>query len=267
MLNRTKRSILLAGVLIVILSVCIITAIFIRYSAKEKHIEKTVKKVLPKIAIVLDDWGYNKRYLNLLDSINAPITISVLPKVVYSRYIAERESCLSNREVILHMPMEPENSSVQLEEMTLLTTMSKADAKHMLKIAFNSTPKAKGISNHMGSKATRDIGLMLVVLEYVKHENIYFLDSYSSDKSICEDAANSLGVNFVKRDIFLDNILEKDYIRDQFNKLVDTAKEKGSAIGIGHNHELTLEVIKERVDDLNGSEIEFVLASELIKKQ
>ncbi|MFH1644922.1 MAG: divergent polysaccharide deacetylase family protein [Candidatus Omnitrophota bacterium] len=267
MLNKEKRFLLLATVLLVVSFVSFVMVFFMKGSSKEEHIKKAVEQSLPKIAIVLDDWGYNKKYLDLLDAIDAPLTISVLPELVYSKYIAEREGDFLNREVILHMPMEPESSSVRLEKLTLLTTMSTADAKRFLKVALKSVPNAKGISNHMGSKATKDADLMQVVLEYIKHKEGYFLDSYSSDKSVCKNVANLLDVDFVKRDVFLDNNLDEKYIRGQFDELVDIAKIKGSAIGIGHNHKLTLEVIKERVDALRDAEIEFVLASELIQKR
>ena len=42
-----------------------------------------------KIAIVLDDFGYNADNLDVLFAINSPLTVSVLPNLPYSRRIAE----------------------------------------------------------------------------------------------------------------------------------------------------------------------------------
>ena len=174
MKNMNKFIIFAPAVLLVMSFISFIAVVFL----KNRPDMETPAEILPKVAIVLDDWGYNKKYFDILDSIDAALTISVLPELPYSRYIAEREAKFPNREVIVHMPMEPENNTVRLEKSTLLTSMSKDDAMSLLNSAFNSVPNAKGLSNHMGSKATTDRALMRVVLKDVGKRDVYFLDSF-----------------------------------------------------------------------------------------
>jgi polysaccharide deacetylase 2 family uncharacterized protein YibQ len=224
------------------------------------------KKSLAKVAIVIDDWGYNTRNTALLDSIDIPITISILPNLAFSTPIAKDQSSRSNREVILHMPMEPEGTRARMEKDTLLSSLDKNKVITLLDTSFKSVPYAKGLSNHMGSKATQDRPLMAAVMEELNQKNFYFLDSLATPKSICANEAKRLNVRFLKRDIFLDNKSEREYISSQFDMLITLARLKGYAVGIGHDRQLTLEVIKEKVREVNDSNIKFVLASELAKR-
>jgi polysaccharide deacetylase 2 family uncharacterized protein YibQ len=127
-------------------------------------------------------------------------------------------------------------------------------------------PYAKGISNHMGSKATKNRKLMKSIMEELKRRRLYFLDSVASSKTVCADEAKKAGVKCIGRDVFLDNILTKKDISAQIDLLIETARENGSAVGIGHDRPLTLNVIKERLDNLKDNDIKFVLVSELLKK-
>ena len=75
-----------------------------------------------KVAIVIDDWGYNLNNLNFLKEINVPVTISILPNLKYSSKIAEIAR-KKGKELILHFPLEPERAGrmIRLEERTILT--------------------------------------------------------------------------------------------------------------------------------------------------
>jgi len=230
-----------------------------------KKEEAPVKKPQVKIAIVLDDWGYNLNNIKLLDSIGMPLTLSILPNLAYSYKIACAQHNLKNREIILHMPMEPENKTMPLEKGTLMTTMNRGEILGLIETAFKTVPYAKGISNHMGSKATQDKRLTGIVMEELKRRSYYFLDSMAAPNTVSRQEAVRLDLRFVKRDIFLDNMADKEYIASQMDKLINMAKRRGFALGVGHDRVLTLQVIKEKLDNLNNDNIKFVFASELAK--
>lgn len=59
-----------------------------------------------------------------------------------------------------------------------------------------------------------------------------------------------MGIGFAKRDIFLDNKPEAEYILGQIKKLKSKARTYGYAVGIGHDHRLTLQVLKEVLPQL-----------------
>lgn len=219
-----------------------------------------------KIAIVIDDWGYNMNNIELLDSINIPLTISILPGLVNSTRIAKNQHSNKNRQVILHMPMEPEDKSIRLEKNTVFTTMDNDKILTLLRASLKTVPYAKGLSNHMGSKATQDEELVRAVMKELKQRRLYFLDSLATPDTVCQQEAADLKLKFAKRDIFLDNVADKNYISSQLDKLIRLARRKGFAVGVGHDRTLTLEVIREKTQQLKGEDIEFVFVSELAKR-
>jgi hypothetical protein len=230
---------------------------------KPKKITKIAPAVKARIAIVIDDWGYNLNNLDTLNAINYPLTMSILPNLNYTRHIAE---FLHSRgfEIILHLPLEP-HEKYRLEKDTIMTSFDEATIKSILAKDLTSVMYARGVSNHMGSSATEDLKTMQVIFKELKRRNLYFLDSFVSDKSVCSDLARKMGLGFVKRDIFLDNIEESGYIREQINKLKSRAKTRGFAVAIGHNRFVTLNVLKEEIPLLEKEGYKLVFVSELIK--
>ncbi len=217
----------------------------------------------PKIAIVLDDWGYNTKNVTGLMEIDKPITLSILPGLPYSAFVAEKAK-ERNFEVILHMPMEPK-AKMRLEAGTLYTAMNDGEIRSNFTRALESVPYAKGISNHEGSKATEDGRLMRVVFGELKTGNLFFLDSFVTNDSVCEPLAKEMNVRFAKRDVFLDNESDPDYIRKQFGKLIDLAVKNGGAVGIGHDRPNTIAVLKEMIPQIEENGIELTYVSGLVK--
>lgn len=220
-------------------------------------------KAKPKVAIVLDDWGYNIKNLNAVLEIDKPMNLSILPGLPYSALVANKAR-EHNFEVILHMPMEPK-AKMRLESSTLYTTMSDDEIRSNLAKALESVPYAKGISNHEGSKATRDRRLMKTVFVELKKDNLFFLDSLVTNDSACESLAGDMKIKFAKRSIFLDNESNPAYIRKQFEKLIDLAVKNGEAVGIGHDRPNTIAVLKEVIPRFEEKGIGLTYVSELAK--
>jgi len=253
-------------VIITVLSLIIILqGIFlVRILAKKPKI-KAAAAIKPRIAIVLDDWGYNLNNLHFLNEIPYPLTISILPNLTYSNLIA-REINNKGREIILHLPLEPTPSEVmRLERDTILTNMDAKQIRDIFIEDLNSIVYARGVSNHMGSKATSDLAVMEVIFREMHKKNLYFLDSLVSKKSVCEKLTRKRDVKFAKRDIFLDNESDPAYIKGQINKLRLRALRLGYAVGVGHDRMITLEVLKEAMPQLEKEGFQFVFVSDLAK--
>ncbi|MFH1752901.1 MAG: divergent polysaccharide deacetylase family protein [Candidatus Omnitrophota bacterium] len=233
-------------------------------AAAEEYVKRyAISKDGAKIAIVLDDWGYNQKNLKSLLAIEAPITLSVLPNLPYSRVIAEKAHA-GGKEVILHLPLEP-HEAMPLENNTITSGMVDEEALENLNSAILSIPHLKGVSNHMGSKATEDAKLMLVLLDEMKREGLYFLDSLVTTKSVCSDIADAAGVKFASRSVFLDNELDSEYIKEQIMETARQALQTGQAIGIGHDRAITIKALAEMVPKLREMGIEIVPVSEIVK--
>jgi len=250
---------------IIVLSILVIAQALLLIHFWRLATRRLVKPVFikGKIAIVLDDWGYNLKNLNLLEQINYPLTISVLPNLPYSGVIAQEEQKRGN-EVILHLPMEP-NEKYSLEKNTILVTMDEPTIITLINMDLANLGKVKGVSNHMGSKATDDIRTMSIVFKELKKKGIYFLDSLVSPHSVCLDLAHKMHLSFAKRDIFIDNKQDPDYIKNQLYKLKTRARVYGQVIAIGHGRKTTLEVLKEVMPQLEKEGYRFVFVSELAR--
>lgn len=252
-------------IVVILLSICvIIESIFLIYFWRATLRKMPRPAYLKgKIAIVIDDWGYNLDNLNLLETITYPLTLSVLPDLPYSKTIAQ-DAIEKGLEVILHLPMEP-HEKYRLEKNTILTSMDEPTIIGILNKDLASLGEVKGVSNHMGSKSTEDIKTMGIVFKELKKKGIYFLDSFVSGNSICLTLARKMQVAFAKRDVFIDNQNNPDNIKSQVYKLKVKARVYGQAIGIGHDRKVTLEVLKEVMPELEKEGYRFVLVSELVR--
>lgn len=228
---------------------------------KRPYITRPVKPA--RIAIVIDDWGYNLNNLEFLSDISQKLTLAILPNLTYSTQIAKLAASVENREVIVHLPMEPHDSNLRLEENTIMSNMDKRQILSILNKALISVPYAKGFSNHRGSKATEDKNLIKIIFTEIKKRNLFFLDSLATNKSTAEEISKDLNIKFAKRSIFLDNIDEPAYIKRQLVKLVNAALRTGQAVGIGHDRAGTLKVLKETLPEFEANGIEIVFVSEL----
>lgn len=217
-----------------------------------------------KIAIVLDDWGYSLNNAQLLRQIDEPLTLAILPRKAYSSRVAELAKEL-NKEVILHLPMEPhQEKQYQLEPDTILISMPRQEILKILNADFKGLPGLKGISNHMGSQATGSEGLMKIIFEELKKKKLYFLDSLTG-KTVCAKLASEMKLPYARRDVFLDNKSDPEYIMRQFEALARTAKQYGFALGIGHDRKKTMEVLVRAIPEFKKRGFRFVYASELAK--
>ncbi len=251
--------------IILILLIAFIIAVVLR--GKERPLPVSKPPALGKIALVIDDWGYNFTDPALLDEVAQPLTISVLPNLKYSKHIAQWAR-KRDYEVILHLPLEPEKKDSglysRLESGTILCSMSEKEVRDNFRKAISSVPNAEGVSNHMGSKATQDKRLMKIIFEEMSRANLYFLDNLVTNKSICQDKSRQMNIKFAQRDVFLDNYSDPQYIKSQFHELKEIAKRRGYAIGVAHARKTTLRIIKEIVPQLEKEKIRFVYLSELV---
>jgi uncharacterized protein len=255
--KRYKIAILLLA------SAIIIETIFLIIGRPARKVKAPAMSVKGKIAIVLDDWGYNLNNLDIASSIKHPLTASVLPGLPYSETVsAELHSY--GFQIMLHLPLEPQER-YRMEKNTILISQGEDEIRNILKEDLGSVQFVKGVSNHMGSLATEDPRVMGVIFSELKKKGLFFLDSFATPRSICKDLSKKAKIAFARRDVFLDNKSDPEYIKEQLNKLKLRAKEKGSAIGIGHDRRNTLLVLREMMPRIEKEGYKFVFVSEMAK--
>jgi len=231
---------------------------------------KVAKKVKPKIeekarvAIVMDDFGYNTHQLDAMFSIDEPITLSILPDLPYSRKVAE-SARQRGYEVILHLPLEPHRNDVSEEAGTIKSGMPEEEVRKKLTKDIARIPGLTGVSNHMGSKATEDAKLMLSIFKYLKKQRLYFFDSLTSEVSVCRETAKLAGIKYARRDIFLDNSEDPVYIEKQLKSFEEFALKNGKAIAVCHDRKNTVAVLAKVMPSMAKRGIKFVFLKEMVK--
>ncbi|NOX97746.1 MAG: divergent polysaccharide deacetylase family protein [Nitrospirae bacterium] len=234
---------------------------------EEAKEEKPITLPPPRVALIIDDLGYSLRAAKPLLDIKYPLTLSILPGLRYSVSLAKRMS-QPPFEATLHLPLEPEGKG-HLERGTIMVDMSEEKVRDLMEKHLSLLlPYIKGVNGHMGSKATADKRIMSIVLEEVKKRDLYFVDSYTTDKSVALEVARGLGLKTASRQVFLDSGRERnnpDYIRARMEELADIARKEGKAVGIGHPRPLTLKIVQEMMPKLAKEGILFVTASEVVE--
>ena len=232
-------------------------------STAEKAPAKPRKGI--KAAIIMDDMGYNLRAINSVTQIDLPITVAVLPYTPMARETAEiaHENGL---EVLLHLPLESMNEEEgNRMEGIILSGMSEEKINEVITEDLKEIPHVSGVNSHMGSKVTQDWTLMRIILEKIKKERLFFVDSLTIGDSVAFKMAKSLDVPSARRHVFLDGTLTEAYILGQLRTLFRTAQTNGYAIGICHPSEMTLKVLNENLKKLQQQyDVELVFASQVV---
>ncbi|GAA6134662.1 divergent polysaccharide deacetylase family protein [Oceaniserpentilla sp. 4NH20-0058] len=216
-----------------------------------------------QLAIIIDDLGNSLNAgLNAI-ALPADITLAVMPHRKHSKLLAERAGRLG-RDVLLHAPMSTVNKRF-LGAGALDEQLSEEDFKRKLGFAIESIPYIKGVNNHMGSALTTNVQAMSWVMQVLKPKSLFFVDSRTSAASVGYATAQQMGLASATRDIFLDNDITTEHIHQQFKKAIAVAEQYGSAIAIGHPHAATINYLAHVLPQLQGTHVNVVKVSDLVK--
>jgi len=218
---------------------------------------------LPRLAIIIDDLGNNVALDRRALQLPGPVTASILPLTPNSAEeanIARAKGLL----VIAHLPMQAENSKA-LGLGGLTEQMKENEFKKQLAQDLDSIPNLNGASNHMGSRLTRNRKAMQWLMEGLKtRQPLFFLDSRTTGGSVAAASARDAGIPVLERDVFFDHDRNQADIEKQFERMLQVARRKGSAIAIGHPYPETLAVLEKRIPQLSRQGFQLVRLNELL---
>jgi len=215
---------------------------------------------LPRVALIIDDLGPNRKLAQAVLKLEAPLTLSILPQETYSVWIAE-EGHKAGHDIIAHIPAEA-TKSMKLGKGGLFTWMTDKEIKTTLEKDLASVPHIKGVSTHMGSAFTTDTRAMKVFLNEIKLQGLFFLDSYTTAESIGLKTAKEMGIKTDRRHVFLDNSNKPAMIKAEWERLIKLANEQGYAIAIAHPRKNSLAFLRKALPD--NDDIEIVPLTDLI---
>ncbi len=215
------------------------------------------------MAIVFDDAGGRLADVEEIIGIGRPVTIAVLPGLAHSAEVAHRAR-EARLEVLLHLPVEPDDPSLALGPGGITGDMDDAAIRAAVRADLASVPGAIGVNNHMGSKGTADRRVVRAILEVAKERDLFFLDSVTTPNSVVGSVAAEVGVRTAARAVFLDNVDEEAAIRRQIQHLIALARARGTAIAIGHAQRLTPRMVAAMRDEFDRQRVTFVPLSTLV---
>jgi len=220
---------------------------------KEKTFHKPHKKK-PKLVIIIDDVAF-KHQVNMIQNIPYKITPSFFPPTpkhpdtpLYAKRFSHYMIHLPLEASEFHKP-EPDTLSVYDPYYKILNRI------YSLKKMF---PKAKFINNHTGSTYTSDLQAMVKLFKALKEEKMGFVDSKTTMNSQAKNALKKCYIPMYSRNVFIDNIENEAYIKNQLKKAVFSAKKRGYAIAIGHPHTVTLKTLKNARNILKDVEVVYI---------
>jgi len=166
--------------------------------------------------------------------------------------------------LLLHLPMEPKGyPRLKPGPGALLIDMGTKEINKIIGASVKQIPGLRGVNHHMGSNFTERADKMSLVLTEIKKRKLFYVDSRTTIKTVAYNQAKKMGVPVAKKSVFLDHDLSSKAIKFQFERLLGMARYSGTAVGIGHPHKETLQILKEYLDRLK-KEYNVVPVSELV---
>ena len=203
-----------------------------------------------RLAIVIDDMGYDVELAREFEELNLPLAFSFLPDAPFSGELS-REFAKNGYVVMIHMPSQPLNYPKNNPgKNAIYLWTSKKKTFELLERALNKIPDAIGLNNHEGSAILKDKKHIDWILEFLKKHKMFFVDSYTVKDSLGCIEAKRLGVLCQRRRVFLDNIADVRYIEGQIRKAIGMLKRRDIVLAIGHCRPKTLIALKRMKQEL-----------------
>ena len=218
----------------------------------------------PRIAIIIDDLGYDLANGERALELPGAVSFSFLPGGPSTRMLAE-QARERGRDILLHLPLQAHKDEDRAEPAEIHIDMSRSRLSVVFAEALAAVPHAIGVNGHRGSLLTRHPGHMQWLMEEISQRgNLFFIDSYTHHDSVALQIAHENGVAATRRDVFLDPDRSRATVEREFERLKHLARKRGQAVAIGHPHPETLDLLERRLPQLAEEGFELVSVRELL---
>lgn len=247
-----------------------------------KVTQKPVKKPAPvkpvkfkaKMAVVIDDCGYNIPLAKQLAGIDYPVTFAVLPFTPYGVETAKIARG-AGKTLFIHFPMQPKSyPDFDPGKGALFLNMPESLISAVTKANFEYFPmKLDGANNHTGSAFTESREKMHQALRQIKKYVPAFLDSHTSGSSAAYEVCQDEGMRCAENNIFLDNEEpglvtisdKKNHVHSQLIHAAKRALANGNIIAIGHLKKETVSVLNSTMAEIEKMGVQIVPVTSLMK--
>lgn len=225
------------------------------------------KEKQQRVAIVIDDIGFDMKAVRELADIPAPIAFSILP---YSPHCADASTYLHERkkDILLHLPMEPHGyPQTSPGRGALHVSMDEEGIVGQLAEDLALVPYASGANNHMGSRFMEDAVRLEMVMAELKKRGLFFIDSRTSPRTAGKEAALRTAIPFAERDIFIDHASGYQAARAALRKASSHRKNGDKPLLlIGHPRKETIRAIQDVLPEWEKEGITVVRIKECLSR-
>jgi polysaccharide deacetylase 2 family uncharacterized protein YibQ len=199
-----------------------------------------------RIAIIIDDIGFDLGVVEEMARIRAPIAFAVLPHAPHAAEAAEILHA-AGKEILLHLPMEPRSYPEENPGAgALFADMTDKEIRRQIALDLAAVPHVSGVNNHMGSRFMEDETRLSVVMNELGKRGLFFVDSRTTPHSRARETAEKARVRFAARSVFIDHT--PGYLAALAN-LTLLPRQGGEGeeplLMIGHPHPETVQALRE----------------------
>lgn len=218
----------------------------------------------PRIAVVIDGLGVDHAATARVIALPPAVTLSF---VAYASDLSDQTASArqAGHELLLHVPMEPISAVAAIGSYGLGRNMPRDELVRRLRWDLARFDAYVGVDNHMGTEFAQDTPAMRVVMDELKRRGLLYLDARAVPTAPVAVAARDFGVPYVARDIFLDGEQAAISVDARLAQLVELARERGSAIAIGHAHDATLAALQRWLPTLSRQGVVLVPLTAVVK--
>lgn len=237
-------------------------------------VERPVEFVIPqahgrvRLAFVLDDGGQNVDTLEAYLDLPMPLAVAVMPGLPLTRQSAAMVVA-AGKELMLHQPMQSVKLDLWPGPGSIGPDMTAEQIQALVTANLEELGiGVRGMNNHEGSLITADRERIGAVLDAARDYGVFFMDSRTTSETKAPEAARERGMRILERDVFLDNVLERDAMFAQVSEGLELANKKGKAIMIGHVDKsagILPELLADLYPALEAAGYEIVCPSQLMR--
>ena len=217
-----------------------------------------------RVAIIIDDLGHQLRAGRRAISLPGDVAFAFLPGTPQAASLARR-AFRDGKDVLLHLPLQAESEAHSPDPVGITLDMSRTEVGAVFEEALRAVPHVIGVNSHRGSLLTQHPGHMQWLMEEIHaRDGLFFVDSYTTHKSVALQIAAETNVSAIKRDVFLDPDRSPETVVREFARMKALALKRGAVVAIGHPHEATLTLLEKEIPLLAEQGIELVRISDMI---
>ena len=179
---------------------------------KKNKIALAYRGKKPKLVIIIDD-VHTRSQLQAIRTLPFHVTPSIFPPYALAKHSNRLAKNLKH--YMIHLPMESGSIQFNKQSKTLIRSLTISQMRERVKELRRLFPDAAYINNHTGSTFTSNYRAMKRLYNLLRSEGFVFVDSFTAGSSKVKKIAHEEGDAYVRRDIFIDNKQNVDYIQKQ----------------------------------------------------